>query len=238
MAEDEFDNFMERVTEVENLVKMLRCSDQKASDRAGRRAELLLRARQTSAKAQDDLLEGEGCAKPHPTLSCRDRTVINYKAFQQMGESRDPQEMSKEAFMAQVEKDAKIRAKDRQDRKQRSAQLKAKANEAFRQKKFEKALDFYNKAIDETRDSALLYENRALTLLHLELFQRVIDDCERALSLNDKSLKALLYKAKALFLINQEGNSEECLFEALQKYPQHHNLIQDYKKSWMNGKES
>ncbi|KAE8737208.1 hypothetical protein FOCC_FOCC017330 [Frankliniella occidentalis] len=97
-----------------------------------------------------------------------------------------------EDFMAQVEKDAQRRAKDRKERKQRSDELKAKANKAFREKKFEEALDLYSKAIDETRDSALLFENRALTYLHLELFQRVVKDCESALGLNANSLKVTI----------------------------------------------
>lgn len=44
-------------------------------------------------------------------------------------------------------------------------------------------------AIDETRDSAMLYENRALTCLNLELYQRTVEDCDWALRLNTSSLK-------------------------------------------------
>lgn len=47
--------------------------------------------------------------------------------------------------MAQVEKDAEMRARDKELREQNAAVLKKKANEAFRSEKFEVALDLYNK---------------------------------------------------------------------------------------------
>lgn len=232
MVEDEFDNFMERVTKVEHMMKMLKSSDPQVADRARQMADILVRSDQVPDKHQYGLLE-EGSDELQSNLSSRvDRTVINKKAFEVVGGTNNPTDMTKEDFMAQVEKDAQKRAKDRKERKQRSDELKAKANKAFREKKFEEALDLYSKAIDETRDSALLFENRALTYLHLELFQRVVKDCESALGLNANSLKALLYKAKALYKLKEEAKSEKMISEALKKHPQHHKLIQDYKKMW------
>jgi hypothetical protein len=53
--------------------------------------------------------------------------------------------MLAEAFMAYVEKDANARAADRRERKAIADGYKKKANEAFRAKDYEKALDLYNK---------------------------------------------------------------------------------------------
>jgi hypothetical protein len=47
--------------------------------------------------------------------------------------------------MAYVEKDASARAADRKERKAIADDYKKKANEAFRAKDYEKALDLYNK---------------------------------------------------------------------------------------------
>ena len=56
--------------------------------------------------------------------------------------------------MAQIERDAEERAKDRRERRKRSEEFKMKANRAFRAKEFEKALDLYNKV-----RCAVLYES-------------------------------------------------------------------------------
>jgi hypothetical protein len=50
-----------------------------------------------------------------------------------------------EAFMAYIEKDAEARAADKRERKAIADDYKKKANEAFRAKEYEKALDLYNK---------------------------------------------------------------------------------------------
>jgi hypothetical protein len=50
-----------------------------------------------------------------------------------------------EAFMAYVEKDAEARAANKRERKAIAEGYKKKANEAFRTKDYEKALDLYNK---------------------------------------------------------------------------------------------
>ena len=72
-------------------------------------------------------------------------------------------------------------------------------------------------AIEKTNDSCLLYTNRALTCLYLELYTRALSDCEWALKLNEKSLKALLYKAKAYHYLGESDKSAECI-KAAEKY--------------------
>lgn len=38
-------------------------------------------------------------------------------------------------------------------------------NQAFRKKEYEKAISFYTKAIDQVKDSPILYNNRALSYI-------------------------------------------------------------------------
>lgn len=80
-------------------------------------------------------------------------------------------------------------------------------------------------AIDEVRDSCLLYTNRALTCLNLHLYNRVINDCNMALKLDENSMKALLFKAEALQHLGNDEESKEVVKEVLDKHPNHNEYI-------------
>lgn len=69
------------------------------------------------------------------------------------------------------------------------------------------------------RDSCVLYLNRALTLLNLGLYSRAITDCDWALKLNEKSLKARLYKGKAYFEMGEEEKCKEWMDETKGMFP-------------------
>jgi tetratricopeptide (TPR) repeat protein len=74
-------------------------------------------------------------------------------------------------------------------------------------------------AIEQVKDSCLLYTNRALTCLNLGLYSRVISDCEWAHKLNENSLKVWLYKARAYHEMGEEDKAHECLTEAESRNP-------------------
>ncbi|CAG2068060.1 unnamed protein product, partial [Timema podura] len=94
------------------------------------------------------------------------RTIINKKACSNAKDVAMQQEtMSPDAFMSYVEKDIQQRTEDKRQRKQISDNYKIQGNEAFRKQDYEKALERYNKAIEEIKDSCVLYTNRALTCL-------------------------------------------------------------------------
>lgn len=76
------------------------------------------------------------------------------------------------------------------------------------------------------KDSCLLYTNRALTLLNLGLYTRAGEDCDWALKLNDDSLKARLYKGRALFEQGEDELSKEIMDEAKQKFPDKLDVIE------------
>jgi len=76
------------------------------------------------------------------------------------------------------------------------------------------------------KDSCLLYTNRALTCLNLSLYSRVISDCEWAHKLNEKSLKAWLYKARAYHEMGEEDKACDCLKEAESRNPDSEAQIQ------------
>jgi tetratricopeptide (TPR) repeat protein len=58
-----------------------------------------------------------------------------------------------------------------------------------------------------------------LTYLNLQLYSRVISDCEWAHKLNENSLKAWLYKARAYHEMGDEEKAADCLKEAESRNP-------------------
>lgn len=81
--------------------------------------------------------------------------------------------MDPESFMKQVSIDAENRAADKKIRTEKAETLKTQASKAFKRGEYELALSRYDKAIDQIKDSCLLYTNRALTLLKLKQYEKV-----------------------------------------------------------------
>lgn len=99
-------------------------------------------------------------------------------------------------------------------------------NQAFRNCEYEKAINMYSKAIDQIRDSPILYNNRALSYIRLSLYKRAIIDCDFVLNkLDEKNLRSWLYRAKAYFLLQNQRNYEKCIVEAKKHHPKEINYI-------------
>lgn len=99
-------------------------------------------------------------------------------------------------------------------------------NQAFRNCEYEKAISMYSKAIDQVRDSPILYNNRALSYIRFSLYKRAIIDCDFVLNkLDEKNLRSWLYRAKANFLLQNQRNYEKCIVEAKKHHPKEINYI-------------
>lgn len=81
--------------------------------------------------------------------------------------------MDKEVWMKEVSKDAEKRAQDRKVRRERADTYNTQAVKAFRREEYQRALSCYNKAIEQVRDNAMLYCDRALTNIKLGNYQKV-----------------------------------------------------------------
>lgn len=93
-------------------------------------------------------------------------------------------------------------------------------NQAFRSGEYEKAVSMYSKAIDQVRDSPILYNNRALSFIHLSLHKRAIIDCDFVLNkLDEKNLRAWLYRAKAYYHLDDTRLYEKSISEAKKHHP-------------------
>ncbi|XP_055377833.1 tetratricopeptide repeat protein 1 [Condylostylus longicornis] len=79
--------------------------------------------------------------------------------------------------------------------------LKQEGNDLFKNCDYEKCLEKYTKALNIApscypKDRAVLYANRAAAKIKLDSKKSAIDDCTKAISLNEEYTKAYLRRAK------------------------------------------
>lgn len=124
------------------------------------------------------------------------------------------------AFMAEVERDAARRASERKEREQTAQGLRRAGNRAFRRGEYEKAISMYTKAIDQIRDSPILYNNRALAYIKIQMCKRAIIDCDFVISkLDEKNLRSWIYRAQGYYLLGEMRAYEKSISEAKKNNP-------------------
>ncbi|XP_035720329.1 tetratricopeptide repeat protein 12-like isoform X1 [Vespa mandarinia] len=217
LTEEEFQNFMHRVTEIEKIVSKLLSSDPKEQELGETLADKIL-----NGKIQKEFSELE-------ELKVKtNRTIINKCSINE--NTSDPNKMGQEAFMKSIEKDANERAADRKIRNERAETLKRIGNGAFKEGDYEKAVTYFTKAIEQRKDSTVLWNNRALSYMNLKLFEKALHDCEWALKVSDSNLKALLNSAKCYKNLRNEGKCKEFIKLAREKNPHFQEFIDDFEK--------
>ncbi|XP_014256199.1 tetratricopeptide repeat protein 1 [Cimex lectularius] len=98
-------------------------------------------------------------------------------------------------------KDTKYSEDDRQKYKKEAEALKLKGNDQFKAKEFKEAALTYTLALRTcpysiSKDRSVLYANRAAAKVKLGLTESAIEDCSKALELDDHYLKAYLRRAQ------------------------------------------
>ncbi|XP_058126054.1 tetratricopeptide repeat protein 12 [Anopheles ziemanni] len=148
----------------------------------------------------------------------QERTVINRQADEPSLEQ--PMTQDKYAFMAEIERDAARRAAERREREQVAQGLRRSGNRAFRRGEYEKAINMYSKAIDQIRDSPILYNNRALAYIRIGLPKRAIIDCDFVLSkLDEKNLRSWIFRAQGYYALAETKAYEKSVAEARKHNP-------------------
>ncbi|RZF39835.1 hypothetical protein LSTR_LSTR000483 [Laodelphax striatellus] len=213
VKDDELANFLQKVDDITSVINGMCSKDPSVSEGATKKADYLLG---NDAKIQID---------EENVKVVKNRTVINRKAYEN---DDNPNQASPESFMKSVERDAKERAENRRMSREVAKRLMKEGSKHYRSKEYEKALSYYNQAMDEVRDDYLLYLNRALTFTNLGLYSKAVDDCKWALKLDEDNLKAFLCKAKAQLCINKDEEAEVTIPEALEKHPGKEQFITDY----------
>ncbi|XP_046397345.1 tetratricopeptide repeat protein 12-like [Ischnura elegans] len=171
----EFESFMERVDKIGSIISRLTSKEESVREEAAKEADLCLEGK----KVKGDIDEGACKIK-------QNRTVINKKAFED--ENGDQYSPSKEVFMAMVSKDADERYQRKKERERKAKKWTQDAEKSKQGEDYETALYQYTKAIDEQVNWPKLFAERAKVLLKLKLKKRAIEDCDKALKLNEDLL--------------------------------------------------
>nr|XP_034180158.1 tetratricopeptide repeat protein 12-like [Osmia lignaria] len=216
VTEEEFQNFMHRVNEVEKIVKKLASPDPEEQKHGQILADEILETKPTKDFSEDDELKVKV-----------NRTVINKYS---KDENITDEQMSREAFMSSVEKDAKERAESRKIRNERAETMKRIGNGAFKEENYEKAVTYYSKALEQRKDSSVLWNNRALSYIRLGLYEKALDDCEWALKIHEANLKALLNSAKCYKKLGNEMKYKEYIRLARERNPHFNKFINEFEE--------
>nr|CAB3262629.1 uncharacterized protein LOC100181050 [Phallusia mammillata] len=184
----DLDQFLQKVNDLESIMKDLTSDDPKKQAEAIKKADQKVQ----SFEATTDRIGF-------------DKTVINKKSFENMAKPEMPPgpqltepQMDQQAFLNALDADSKRRAKARKERHRQANIIKEDGNTAFKNGEFEKSVEFYTKAMQVARDLTALYTNRAAAYIQLKKYQAAIDDCEFSLRIDEKWIKAFVFKARAL----------------------------------------
>lgn len=96
---------------------------------------------------------------------------------------------------------------------------KEKGNEAFYAKDFEEAEAYYSRSLQYCADDPSVWANRALARLKLQKFAPALEDCEHALAVNPRYMKALHRKGKALYELQRYEEAVQSFQLALMESP-------------------
>ncbi|KAJ8895740.1 hypothetical protein PR048_001078 [Dryococelus australis] len=116
--------------------------------------------------------------------------------------------------------------KEEQNPLKKALAHKDAGNKLFKAGKYQEAIECYNMAIevcptDKKQDLATFYQNRAAAYEQMKMYDKVKEDCTKALELNPKYVKALQRRAKACELTKDllqslEDITAACILEGFQ----------------------
>ncbi|XP_035230471.1 serine/threonine-protein phosphatase 5-like, partial [Stegodyphus dumicola] len=75
------------------------------------------------------------------------------------------------------------------DAKKKAEELKEKANEHFKNKEFDKAIEMYTQAIEHNPNVGAYYGNRSFAYLKTECFGYALRDASKAIELDETYVK-------------------------------------------------
>ena len=140
-----------------------------------------------------------------------------------------------------LEKSMNADLKKKEESQRKSLKLKEEGNQAFKEKKYKKAINLYSQAIEESRGIMYLYTNRAMAYIQTEEFNKAIEDCDRVIQyyelfeeeLNknvDTYTKSLVRKAKALLAIKDYQEAKDTIDKALEYNEENQEIIKFQKE--------
>ncbi|KAK6173705.1 hypothetical protein SNE40_017111 [Patella caerulea] len=212
----EVDKFLSKVDEIESIIKGLNAKDETDQQDASHRADNYLQKHQKKKQEKEE----RGF----------NRTVINTLPSVQAppGPAGLADNIDQAGFMAVMERDAQERAERRQVNQKEADRLKLLGNTEFKNGNYEKALDYYNQAMEKIRDNQAIYTNRAQTKIKLGMYTEAITDCDWALRISSDCLKAHVHMGKAYLGLKNFIKARECFQQILTVDPKKSKMVEDY----------
>ncbi|XP_062595259.1 tetratricopeptide repeat protein 12-like [Saccostrea cucullata] len=227
------DEFINKVDEIETLVKTLKYGEDKDVKQAMQKADEIIAKNQAQLNEKLNQTEDEEEESKEPLPSTKtgfSKTVIN-KSPSTAPPPSGPQPMAPPdqlGFMAAMEADARERAERRKVGEKKANELKEKGNEEFRQGNYEKALEFYTEGLTHIKDHLALWTNKAQTNIKLGRYEDALVDCDWAIRVFNNSMKAHVLMGKANLGLRKYKEAREAYKKALECDPTKQNLINDY----------
>ncbi|CAF1262047.1 unnamed protein product [Rotaria sordida] len=194
-SQEDLDKFLSKIDDIHRIVQDLSSNDPNEVSKAMEQSDVLLK--DTSKTGVD-------------------RTIINKSSSEST-----QQQMSPNAFMSALEKDAQERAENRRKNKILADELKTKGNEAFHQQLYDQAIDYYTQGLKIKKDYDILYTNRAQVYVKQGRYEDAINDCDWALKIQfsefdrakEEFIQAEEIAVKKFEPINTRRMIEECIQE-------------------------
>ncbi|XP_004604756.2 tetratricopeptide repeat protein 12 [Sorex araneus] len=213
MADDQekdLQKFLKNVDEITNLIQEMNSKDPIIQQKAIQETEKRL-------QFAEEVPEEDGC-----------RTILNKTMISPaQAPTENTDDMSPEGFLASIEKDAKFRAKRRQENKVLADALKEKGNEAFVKGDYKAAILCYSEGLEKLKDMKVLYTNRAQAYIKLGDYEKAVTDCDWALKCDEKCTKAYFHMGKAHMALKNYNQSRECFQKILEISPDLQREVKD-----------
>ncbi|XP_065644364.1 tetratricopeptide repeat protein 12 isoform X2 [Hydra vulgaris] len=207
--EKELQMFLDKVDMVGSVIKNLNCDDKTVQEEA--------------FKIADKYLE------KNTEKTCVDRSIINKQ--QDVSDSImtfDKPEMSQEEFICSMEKDIEERNLRKARNTENALIWKEKGNKHFVQNENTDAVRCYSEAIQLVPDNIVHYTNRAQAYLKLKQYGEALNDCDTALKLDKRSVKALVLKGRTLGSLKNFDQALTIFNKVLAIDPKQTKMINNY----------
>ncbi|XP_075402730.1 tetratricopeptide repeat protein 12 [Tenrec ecaudatus] len=209
MAEDQekdLQKFLKNVDEIASLIQGMNSDDPDVQQKA------VLETEKRLLRTEED--------ECRTTLN---KTTISHPH----AATQNADDLNSEAFLVSLEKDAKERAKKRQENRVIAEALKEKGNEAFAKGDYETAVLHYSEGLKKLKDMKVLYTNRAQAYIKLGDYQKALVDCDWALKCDEKCAKAYFHMGKAHLALKNFSESRECYQKILEIDPKLQPQVKD-----------
>lgn len=113
---------------------------------------------------------------------------------------------------------------------QEAVALKEKGNALLKEHKFEEAIEAYTQGIEIDPQNAILYSNRAQVHIKLENYGFAIQDCDKALEIDPKFMKAYYRKGVSQMAILKHKEAQANFARILKTLPNDKLTLENYKQ--------